>query len=411
MKIVLFRYSPYAIMPNYIDDDTILLVPKSVESKYCNFAKDGYRLPQIEYIDDFVLPEIVRLIRNLSKKNRITSISTLSEEDMGWVGLLADYFVNNLTTYGSNTLFKDKYYMRSFLIDIVNQPYFRLIKGIEDIEIFFNNIKSDSAIIKPRCEAGAEGVFRYNKGEVIKDKSIFQGNYIIEELVDINRMLTADGYAIGSKIKRFFSHDYPEGLLLDSMEDDGCGELIVRTNGLYDTNRDILYKVLEGCKRILNEISVQDEMTPFHFEWFYDEKKSKIVFCEVGKRFGGGSIPQLIQEAFNIDILKEYWSQMKYGEDKSILEVSSNNISVPSKIACTYAPYKKKGLVINSPSDEEFDFFIKYWKYVKVGDVFEMPHSIVENAFIGIFISISEEEYAEQIVKARKLSQKIKYRE
>ena len=91
----------------------------------------------VVYLDDFILPEFVKILRDISKRFRITKIITLCEEDVLFCGLLNDYFLNKNTYTMSNIAFKDKYVMRSLLIGIVKQPYFRLINSAEDIDIFF----------------------------------------------------------------------------------------------------------------------------------------------------------------------------------------------------------------------------------------------------------------------------------
>lgn len=99
--------------------------------------------------------------------------------------------------------------------------------------------------------------------------------------------------------------------------------------------------VKEEVKKILTHLTVTDELTPFHFEFFYDINAEKIVFCEVGKRFGGGKIPTLIQESFNINILEEYW-QLLFLSDSDLI---SSNLLLPSKISTYYQATRRDGEV------------------------------------------------------------------
>lgn len=409
MNIILFRYSPYAVMLNYANKhNSIIIAPSSVRKKYEDFCSVGYNIPKIIYIEDYVLPEIIRTLRNIQEECDISNITTLSEEDMEWVGLVSDFFMGEKSTFVSNTLFKDKYYMRSFLIDIVNQPYFRLIKSEDDIWKFWEKVEGDNAIIKTRFGAGAEKIFKYNKNDKNLSEEIFSENYMIEEIVEFPNMLTCDGYSFGTSIKRFFSHVYPEGLLLDSLQAEGSGACIIRTSPMYSTNVKFLKKIFKECKKVLELFAIQEEITPFHFEWFYN-KENELVFCEVGKRFGGGSIPFLIQYSFDVNILKEYWEQLENGENKTISCVSEEKLMFPQKISATYAPYKRKGRVIECPSEEEYDWVEKSWIYVYKGSVCETPQSIVENAFIVVFVSLTEEEYLKKMSKAKELAQNIMY--
>ncbi len=80
---------------------------------------------------------------------------------MDIVGFLNDHFVEKNTHSVSNLLFKDKYFMRSFLVGVVNQPYFRLLESENDLRVFWNNCKSSAAILKPRNEAGSNGIKKF----------------------------------------------------------------------------------------------------------------------------------------------------------------------------------------------------------------------------------------------------------
>ena len=102
-------------------------------------------------------------------------------------------------------------------------------------------------------------------------------------------MLTCDGFAVGSNIQYIFSNGYEELLLNTLNEQSGY---IIRTNHLYWNDIELLKKIFAACKNILEVFTIEEQVTPFHFEWFYDDQSKQFVFCEVGKRFGGGAIPE-----------------------------------------------------------------------------------------------------------------------
>lgn len=163
MKLILNRYTPNTIqiqdLVKNIQQGYILIQPSSLKDKFDDLLiKNNFYKCDILYIDDYVLPEIVRVVRKLSKKYNIESITTLCEEDMTVAGLLNDYFVSGNSVSSSNISFKDKYVMRSFLIDIVKQPYFRLITDIDDIRKFFEKSTVDTAIVKPRRDGEVKWV-------------------------------------------------------------------------------------------------------------------------------------------------------------------------------------------------------------------------------------------------------------
>lgn len=169
MFIVISKDSHRVVMLNHLTNtNTLVIAPSYQEERYEKFLAQGYSVPKVKFLKDFTLPNIVLEIRKVQLSNEVQSITTLSEEDMDWVGILHDHFVNKNTKYVSNILFKDKYLMRSLLIDKVAQPYFRLLSNIDDYNIFWINSSTDKAIIKPRYGSGSERVIKLNRGENIE---------------------------------------------------------------------------------------------------------------------------------------------------------------------------------------------------------------------------------------------------
>ena len=397
MKLILNRYTPNTIqiqdLVKNIQQGYILIQPSSLKDKFDDLLiKNNFYKCDILYIDDYVLPEIVRVVRKLSKKYNIESITTLCEEDMTVAGLLNDYFVSRNSVSSSNISFKDKYVMRSYLIDIVKQPYFRLITDIDDIRKFFEKSTVDTAIVKPRDSAGGAGVKKINRSEVVEEyfEERWLENYIIEERVSMSKMLTCDGYSIGSNIKRIFFHEYEE-LVLDSLIDGK--PIVVHTHSAYFSNIKFLNMVKEEVKKILTHLTVTDELTPFHFEFFYDINSEKIVFCEVGKRFGGGKIPTLIQESFKINILEEYW-QLLFSSDSDLI---SSNLLLPSKISTYYQAPRRDGEVKWVPNFENIPWITQFRCFVYKDEITNAAQSVVESTFYCIFISETLDEYSKNI--------------
>lgn len=403
MDIIIFRYSPRVVMLNNLKkNNTIVIAPEIQKEKYNKFLSQGYKLGNVLFKEDFILPEIIREIRKIQIHHTINSITTLTEEDIVWVALLNDFFTNKKSTYLSNTLFKDKYFMRSFLIDEVNQPYFRLISSRDEIKKFWKISKCKKAIIKPRYGAGSEKMHIILRSDKIDDidEKFCTGEYLIEDFLNLKNMLTCDGFAIGKKIVRFYSHEYDE-LLLNSITN--TKELVVRTNSLYNKNIDILKIALKESQKVLSNFAIKNELTPFHFEWFFDYTKKKFYFCEVGKRFGGAGIPFLIEYAFGIDILKEYWHLLtkKTLKEQNFKEIIK--LEIPSCIACNYAPYTRDGVVKFLPDVKEFSWTKNIWIFVKVGEKTEKVNSIMKYILVSEFISNDEREYKKNLKKLRKL--------
>lgn len=408
MNIIIFRYSPRVVMMNHIQEDSVVIAPETQREKYKDFEAQGFHVKNVNFISDFTLPEIIRFIRKISYTHSIESITTLSEEDMDWVGLLHDHFVLGNSSFASNTLFKDKYYMRAFLIDQVNQPKFRLVEKKADLDEFWKDYEGDQAIIKPRFGAGSQGVMKIHRGDSNFENidNIFSGNFLIEGFINLDNMFTCDGYSVGSNIVRFFSHEYDE-LLLDSLS--SSFDLVVRTNSNYWKNKEMIWKAFQESEKVLQIFSIKNQITPFHFEWFVNILSGEMFFCEVGKRFGGANIPFIINYAFGIDILQEYWKNPQTnGSHLSIIK-TKEELPQPKLIAATYCPYTKSGKLISVPDHSLFDWTKSTWFFVNLGTETKPSSSIVENLFLSEFVSKSENDYKNNLEKLRNLRNQFKY--
>ncbi|MDS5257010.1 hypothetical protein RLB74_06455 [Streptococcus pneumoniae] len=238
MHIVLFRYSPNVIkLECLVGKNALIIAPRRQIEKYESLLSDGKKINVI-YLEDYSLPNLVLEIRRLAKTTKIDSITTLCEEDMDIAGLLHNHFVDKNSVLASNLFFKDKYYMRSFLIGLVEQPYFKLLEKPKDLDIFWKNCRSDSALVKPRNSAATIGIKRVFKNDILDDE-YFNKQYIIEEYISLKNMLTCDGYSVLNGISRFYVHEY-EQLLLETFTNSRY--YLVRTSYLYNSNNSLLKK-------------------------------------------------------------------------------------------------------------------------------------------------------------------------
>ncbi|RLK63983.1 carboxylate--amine ligase [Atopobacter sp. AH10] len=405
MHVVLFRYSARVVKLDCIAHKNVLVIaPENQRKKYDSYGQEGHPLPKVIFLEDFVLPNIIAEIRKIKQNEVIESITTLSEEDIDIAGFLHDHFVCHNSKAVSNLLFKDKYYMRSFLYGVVKQPYFRLLASKEDMDYFWEKCRTRTAVLKPRNLAGAMGIKKIGAEDVVGEE-YYNGNYLIEECVDIDKMITCDGYALGQQIKRFYIHEYEE-LLLDSLRTKGY--YLIRTSTLYEKGKDFLQVAYEACQKVLEVFSVEGEITPFHFEWFYDFRSKEIVFCEVGKRFGGGDIPQLILDSYGVDVIKEYWEILT---DKAYLERIdySDVLARPQRISATFSLYREKGKVIGAPSQDTMNWANKVYIFVKPGDSSNEARDVVENSMLVQFSCLSEAELKQRVEELRNISKAFKY--
>lgn len=237
-------------------------------------------------------------------------------------------------------------------------------------------------------------------------KNFFSSRYIIEEFINFENMLSCDGYSVGKDIVRFFSHDYGE-LLMESLQK--TNDNIVRTNNIYYTDINFLWSVFKECSKILEVFSLEGELTPFHFEWFYDINTKQIYFCEVGKRFGGGSIPFLIKYSFDVDILQEYWLNLTSDVIQKDCIKKKEGLPIPNVISATYSSYKRNGTIVEIPDLEKFNWTLNTWFFASEGEKTKQSASIVDCLFISEFISKTDEEYYENLKKIRSLAEEVEY--
>ena len=404
MNLILFRYSPRVVELKYVDETkSIIIAPETLRRKYAEYQ--GVKAKVI-FLTMYTLPEIIKCINELNKSVEITSITSLSEEDMELVGFLEDFFLKKRSTFVVNTLFKDKYYMRSVLYGCTEIPQqkFELVTSHEKLVGFFEKNKLTEAIVKARNLAGSEEVYKVTKEEISSlPKRIYNGNYLVEEYVELKQMLTCDGFAVGSNIQYIFSNEYEELLLNTLNEQSGY---IIRTNHLYWNDIELLKKIFAACKNILEVFTIEEQVTPFHFEWFYDDQSKQFVFCEVGKRFGGGAIPELIQYSFGINILEKYWRSIDHSDE---VDCSEHMLLMPAVIATSYSPYLREGVITKVPEKKYFNWTEKTYFFVNVGDKMTSANTIVQNEFLSIFISKSENEYLNNLRRMAYLSAQFEY--
>lgn len=409
MNIIIFRHPA---LENYVPKENLnqitIITPAEFKDSYNVFYSEYSTKPKIYFLEDWRLPSMITVLNEINLTYNIKKISTLAEEDIEEVALLREFYTKQSSQLLTDLLFRDKYYMRSFLQDVICQPKFRLIEESKDIDLFKKQSDSNEFILKRRNLAGGSHVKKVSRNNKIIPETTFldlySGEYLIEEFVDLPQMVTADGYAISGIISRFFNHEYNEHLL----ESFGHEYLLLRTSHLYNEKYEYINKIKDQSQKVLNIfLRNKDNISPFHFEWFINEETEKIVFNEVGRRFGGGNIPQLIQIAFGVDILNEYWIHENELENDNYLIVPKN---VPDQIAASFMPCKKYGKIIELPNIDLFDWTVKTRILSKIGDINDQNVEIVTDIpFMSSFSADDESDLNTKVERLIQLSSKVKY--
>ncbi|MCT0151034.1 hypothetical protein [Fructilactobacillus fructivorans] len=130
MHIILLRHPAKLVHLEYANlDNVVLISPKSFKKDNDEFFYENHNRPNEVYVDQWNLKKLVTVMREISLKHSIDSVSTLAEEDIEMVALLREFFLNTKSALMTDFLFRDKYVMRSFLNGLLAQPDFSLIES------------------------------------------------------------------------------------------------------------------------------------------------------------------------------------------------------------------------------------------------------------------------------------------
>ena len=395
-NVVLFRYSPRVVeLWNLNNTNSIILANKSIKDKY-DHSPIKVNEDIVRFIDNFDMSTLFREVSSIHKQEGIASVTSLSEEDVDKAGFLHSFFTKSKDEYSTSTLFKDKLYMRSALIDIVQQPKF---VGLEESGLTKDELLEQGFnIVKPRSSAGSKGIYKLDSISDNDYKTLPVSEYMAESYVDSSRMLTCDGLAVGNEIVHFYIHEYDNMVLSSLTESSG---LTIKTSTVYDEDPELLHTLFENTQKVINHFCCQSNVVnPFHFEWFIDSTK-KPVFCEVGRRFGGMGIPRIIRYAFGQDILTDYWETLLSNDNKEKLNiVTSRNIKYPTLRAACYGHYKKSGQVLAAPTKDDFPEAENAWIWVKAGDIFESSSKIItDNSAIFELVADDDSELEKKLLR------------
>lgn len=392
VNVFIYGYSPKTIelKPS---NKLIVIIPSYRKKAY---IKIGFEMKNVKAVERITLKACFLELKKIALECQIEKIFTLDESVMDWCGLLNDYFTKACSQSLQNALFKDKYFMRVFLQGIVDQPNFYEYNELNE-GLF-------ALLAKPRKMASAIGIKKCNSSADI-ETVIPKDEYIFEEVVQYDEMFTTDGYAINGRIARFFSHQY-DNKIFDSIQQlSDEGHILVYTNSYYRKDITLIEDLYKASEKII-ETFCKDRVTAFHFEFFYQKAKRKIAFCEVGSRFGGGRIPQLIRDAFGCDVLGEYW-ELQESED-AVIDYSGGVIIKPSCVAATFMALQVDGL-IKCEVSPKIDGIKEFIRYKTRGEHSKRAQSVDELLYTCRFVARDEIEMNEVVKELVSESKKMFY--
>ena len=164
---------------------------------------------------------------------------------------------------------------------------------------------------------------------------------------------------------QFFSNQYSNKVSNCDIE----RYTIIHTNENYWKNPSLISRLKEDTAEVLKILTNGKGTIAFHMEWFYNSVTDALTFCEVGARFGGWHIPEIVELAFGQDYRKTYW-ELKNGKQylkmkqipqpkqaAAVVGIYANHTAIPenmgkllgARFKCIqYGSSSKKGATGNS---------------------------------------------------------------
>ncbi|AVK62373.1 hypothetical protein C5Z25_11665 [Lactobacillus sp. CBA3605] len=398
MKIFIYRYSPASIALDQLDFSAWLVIaPLNQRASYSAYLTTQ-QLESCFFLTDFQLATVFKKVKEIDVFSKITEITTLAEEDIQWVGFLNDFFTRNTqTAFLVDTCFKDKYYMRTVLQDVIYQPIFSNLLSKAQLKTFFKT--NGKCLIKPRKSAAANGIQMIKNMSDIDaiDNTFFDTSYLVETYSPLKNMCTCDGFSLDGRIINFSVHEYEYGVL-DSFTNKK--PFIIRTSKLY-ARKSMIHKLFAETQKII-ATTVYKKAFPFHFEFFYDEASDALIFCEGAKRFGGQGVIKLTKNEYQLDFLSDFW----HNYDLPINERPKTKIFDPGQRICAwFQVFIPGGTLTKKPDWPSKPWISAVYDFVQINQNYATPPDASSICCSIAFEANSEPEFQQRVNFLSKLSQ------
>ena len=264
-----------------------------------------------EYIDEIFymegqdtewnLEHLLLGVGNLMKSNTIDAIVALDDFDVE----KATYLRENLriTGMGQTTgrYFRDKLAMRMRAKSCgISNPNFCSLFNDHDINTFADTI-SPPWVLKPRSEASATGIIKVFDKESLWIHINEMGNNRFKYLVEQFRpgdVYHCDSLVLNGKILFSITSKY----LATPMEISQGGGIFRTANIPYDSEDDKAIKAVN--EQVIKGFGLKHGAA--HSEYIKCRDDGKIYFLETSSRVGGAHIAEMVAEASNINLWKEW---------------------------------------------------------------------------------------------------------
>lgn len=264
-----------------------------------------------EYIDeifymegqdtDWNLEHLLLGVGNLMKSNTIDAIVALDDFDVE----KATYLRENLRIAGmgqtTGRYFRDKLAMRMRAKSCgISNPNFCSLFNDHDINTFADTI-SPPWVLKPRSEASSTGIIKVFDKESLWIHINEMGNNRFKYLVEQFRpgdVYHCDSLVLNGKILFSITSKY----LTTPMEISQGGGIFRTANIPYDSEEDKAIKALN--EQVIKSFGLKHGAA--HSEYIKCKDDGKIYFLETSSRVGGAHIAEMVAEASNINLWKEW---------------------------------------------------------------------------------------------------------
>jgi hypothetical protein len=264
-----------------------------------------------EYIDeiffmegqdtDWNLEHLLLGVGNLMKSNKIDAIVALDDYDVE----KATYLRENLRIDGmgqtTGRYFRDKLAMRMRAKSCgISNPIFCSLFNDHDINTFADTI-SPPWVLKPRSEASAAGIIKVYDKESLWIHINEMGNNRFKYLVEQFRpgdVYHCDSLVLNGKILFSITSKY----LTTPMEISQGGGIFRSANIPYNSEDDKAIKAVN--EQVIKGFGLKHGAA--HSEYIKCKDDGKIYFLETSSRVGGAHIAEMVAEASNINLWKEW---------------------------------------------------------------------------------------------------------
>ena len=240
-------------------------------------------------------------VGNLMKSNTIDAIVALDDFDVE----KATYLRENLRISGmgqtTGRYFRDKLAMRMRAKSCgISNPNFCSLFNDHDINTFADTI-SAPWVLKPRSEASASGIIKVFDKESLWIHINEMGNNRFKYLLEQFRpgdVYHCDSLVLNGKILFSITSKY----LTTPMEISQGGGIFRTANIPYDSEDDKAIKSVN--EEVIKGFGLKHGAA--HSEYIKSKDDGKIYFLETSSRVGGAHIAEMVAEASNINLWKEW---------------------------------------------------------------------------------------------------------